>query len=410
MGDTLDDMFNSILSAGTTITLDGKTLVPGADKIDPHAGAFCNSAMGLNSGTVVLPDAVVDQMGFARRTARCWSITRMGPMPRRSVPELADLSSTNGIGTGIGANISQDDGSNIGFWGELINRNEMIEQTDGMNGMISYLCIYIGFVLVIACAAIISIQQLSSVADSSRSVRVLSEVGCDRLGYRPFDSFAAGGALFLPAGVGLAHSLVALRVIISVVLLFGGFDIGGTVGLICVVFLFAYGGYFALTYGISKCIVRGAVRVRPHRIGHCRCRLVAKTCKSDKGCSLACARRASSLIVPEGLSEACTVGATGFDHDVVHVGLNRSQGEEEFLCDFLVVLAQYNELEDFRFAFGKLVLGGKELHLLIDMALKVGHIVFVGCLTQANREHAKGIADDEHGEVTGKDVLGDIAL
>lgn len=50
--------------------------------------------------------------------------------------------------------------------------------------------------------------------------------------------------------------------IISVVLLFGGFDIGGTVGLICVVFLFAYGGYFALTYGISKCIVRGAVRVR----------------------------------------------------------------------------------------------------------------------------------------------------
>ena len=35
-----------------------------------------------------------------------------------------------------------------------------------------------------------------------------------------------------------------------------------------------------------------------------------------------------------------------------------SQGEEEFLCDFLVVLAQYNELEDFRFAFGKFVLGG----------------------------------------------------
>mgnify|MGYP006936159025 CR=1 FL=1 len=64
MGDTLDDMFNSILSAGTTITLGGKTLVPGADKVDPQAGAFRNSAMGLNSGTVVLPDAVVDSDGI----------------------------------------------------------------------------------------------------------------------------------------------------------------------------------------------------------------------------------------------------------------------------------------------------------------------------------------------------------
>lgn len=138
----------------------------------------------------------------------------------------------------------------------------MIEQVDGMNGMISYLCIYIGFVLVIACAAIISIQQLSSVADSSKSVRVLSEVGCDRLAIDHSILLQQAVLFFFPLGVGLAHSLVALRVIISLVLLFGGFDIGGTVGLICVVFLIAYGGYFALTYGMSKSIVRGAVRVR----------------------------------------------------------------------------------------------------------------------------------------------------
>ena len=172
------------------------------------------------------------------------------------------MSSLNDAGIGIGTNVYQNDGSNIGFWGESTNRNEMIEQTDGMNGMISYLCIYIGFVLVVACAAIISIQQLSSVADSSKSVRVLSEVGCDRLAIDHSILLQQAVLFFFPLGVGLAHSLVALRVIISLVLLFGGFDIGGTVGLICTVFLFAYGGYFALTYGISKCIVRGAVRVR----------------------------------------------------------------------------------------------------------------------------------------------------
>lgn len=262
MGDTLDDMFNSILSAGTTITLDGKTLVPGADKIDPQAGAFCNSAMGLNSGTVVLPDAVVDQMGFALQRSSLLVNYKDGADFEKIDAEFADLSSSNDAGIGIGTNVYQNDGSNIGFWGESINRNEMIEQTDGMNGMISYLCIYIGFVLVVACAAIISIQQLSSVADSSKSVRVLSEVGCDRLAIDHSILLQQAVLFFFPLGVGLAHSLVALRVIISLVLLFGGFDIGGTVGLICTVFLFAYGGYFALTYGISKCIVRGAVRVR----------------------------------------------------------------------------------------------------------------------------------------------------
>ena len=262
MGDTLDDMFNSILSAGTTITLDGKTLVPGADKIDPQAGAFCNSAMGLNSGTVVLPDAVVDQMGFALQRSSLLVNYKDGADFEKIDAEFADLSSLNDAGIGIGTNVYQNDGSNIGFWGESINRNEMIEQTDGMNGMISYLCIYIGFVLVVACAAIISIQQLSSVADSSKSVRVLSEVGCDRLAIDHSILLQQAVLFFFPLGVGLAHSLVALRVIISLVLLFGGFDIGGTVGLICTIFLFAYGGYFALTYGISKCIVRGAVRVR----------------------------------------------------------------------------------------------------------------------------------------------------
>ena len=262
MGDTLDDMFNSILSAGTTITLGDKTLVPGTDKVDPQAGAFCNSAMGLNSGTVVLPDAVVDQMGFALQNSSLLVNYKDGADAQKIDAKLADLSSLSGTGTGIGTNIIQGDGSNIGFWGESINRNEIIEQTDGMNGMISYLCIYIGFVLVIACAAIISIQQLSNVADSAKSVRVLSEVGCDRLAIDHSTLLQQAVLFFFPLGVGLAHSVVALHVIVNLVLLFGGFDIGGTVGVICTVFLVAYGGYFVLTYGMSKGIVRGAVRVR----------------------------------------------------------------------------------------------------------------------------------------------------
>ena len=71
------------------------------------------------------------------------------------------------------------DGKEPGSWGVFITRSEMYTQAAQMNGMISYLAIYIGFVLVVACAAILSIQQLSNVADGSRSYRVLAQIGCD---------------------------------------------------------------------------------------------------------------------------------------------------------------------------------------------------------------------------------------
>ena len=131
-----------------------------------------------------------------------------------------------------------------------------------MNGLISYLAIYIGFVLVVACAAILTIQQLSGVADASANYRILSELGCDRA--QIAHSVLAQQTVFfvLPLAVGIAHSICALSVIIKLVALFGGFTIGGTVGLVTLIFLIAYGGYFCVTYLMGKGILRDATRAR----------------------------------------------------------------------------------------------------------------------------------------------------
>ena len=129
-----------------------------------------------------------------------------------------------------------------------------------MNGLISYLAIYIGFVLVVACAAILSIQQLSNVADGS--YRVLAQIGCDDRQIR--HSVMAQQAVFFlfPLAVGLAHSFVALKVIIELVSIFGNMSIGGTVSLTCAIFLAAYGGYFLVTYLMSTGMVRAAIATR----------------------------------------------------------------------------------------------------------------------------------------------------
>ena len=63
---------------------------------------------------------------------------------------------------------------------------EVVVQSSGMNMMISYLALYIGFVFLIATAAILAIQQLSETSDSLARYRVLAEIGCDlRRGCRP---------------------------------------------------------------------------------------------------------------------------------------------------------------------------------------------------------------------------------
>ena len=55
---------------------------------------------------------------------------------------------------------------------------------------------------------------------------------------------------------------MALQVVIEIVALFGGMSIGGTVGVTCGIFLLCYGGYFVVTYFMSKGIVQDSIRLR----------------------------------------------------------------------------------------------------------------------------------------------------
>ena len=99
-------------------------------------------------------------------------------------------------------------------------------------------------------------------ADAGPNYRILSELGTPTS--QIMHSTLVQQAIFFvfPLVIGVAHSCVALSVIIKLVQLFGGFAIGGAVGLTAVIFVVAYGGYFFVTYLMSKGIVRDAIRAR----------------------------------------------------------------------------------------------------------------------------------------------------
>lgn len=252
MGGELVDMYTKYMAGGHTLTLGGHELKPAADKSDEDTAVIANSAMGSNGGTVVVADELLSQLNLQPYSSSLLVNYKQG-MDTTEADESIKYTVLDNLLV---------DGKEPGSWGTFITRSEMYAQAAQMNGLISYLAIYIGFVLVVACAAILSIQQLSNVADGSRSYRVLAQIGCDDRQIR--HSVMAQQAVFFlfPLAVGLAHSFVALKVIIELVSIFGNMSIGGTVGLTCAIFLAAYGGYFLVTYLMSTGMVRAAIATR----------------------------------------------------------------------------------------------------------------------------------------------------
>lgn len=252
MGGELVELYTKYMADGHALTLGGHTLKPATDKSDEDTAAIANSAMGSNPGTVVVADELLSQLNLQPYSSSLLVNYKQG-MDTTEADESIKYTLLDNLLV---------DGKEPGVWGTFITRSEMYTQAAQMNGLISYLAIYIGFVLVVACAAILSIQQLSNVADGSRSYRVLAQIGCDDRQIR--HSVMAQQAVFFlfPLAVGLAHSFVALKVIIELVSIFGNMSIGSTVGLTCAIFLAAYGGYFLVTYLMSAGMVQAAIATR----------------------------------------------------------------------------------------------------------------------------------------------------
>ena len=252
MGGELVDLYTKYMAGGHTLTLGGHELKPATDKSDEDTAAIANSAMGSNGGTVVVADELLSQLNLQPYSSSLLVNYKQG-MDTTEADESIKYTVLDNLLV---------DGKEPGSWGIFITRSEMYTQAAQMNGLISYLAIYIGFVLVVACAAILSIQQLSNVADGSRSYRVLAQIGCDDRQIRHSVMAQQAVSFLFPLAVGLAHSFVALKVIIEMVSIFGNMSIGGTVGLTCAIFLAAYGGYFLVTYLMSAGMVRAAIATR----------------------------------------------------------------------------------------------------------------------------------------------------
>lgn len=255
--DYASDFYNKVLAAGYTFKGAGRTFHPAqATVVDDASAQLENSNNSTNTGMLILPDDVADKLPVYDVLVK----VRYAGDTEAGDRALAPLCSEDGTDT-VGSDAFQSavEAQNPDALPFAVTRTAALATGAGVTALIVYLAFYIGFVLVVACAAIMAVQQLSSTSDSAGRYRTLHELGCpDRMIYRSVRT--QSGLMFLaPLVVALAHSVCALAAVLKLVEIFGYVDLGQTAAFAVAIFIVAYGGYFAATYRAEHGMVRRVI-------------------------------------------------------------------------------------------------------------------------------------------------------
>lgn len=139
-----------------------------------------------------------------------------------------------------------------------LSREEVWEQNMGLTAIVGYLAVYVGFILVVASAAILAIQQLSGASDNAGRYALLAKLGASRRQVTTSVLVQVAVCFAFPLALALAHTVCAFQVVADVVSAFGHLDITAAAGMTAAAFLGLYGLYFALTCAGCLGLARGA--------------------------------------------------------------------------------------------------------------------------------------------------------
>lgn len=121
--------------------------------------------------------------------------------------------------------------------------------------LISFLAIYLGFVLMITCAAVLAVQQLSEAADNKARYNLLKKLGTEKKMLNKALFIQILSYFLLPLLLAAVHSAVGLKAVYNLLNQFGHVNIISGIVTTAAFVIVIYGAYFALTYIGSKNII-----------------------------------------------------------------------------------------------------------------------------------------------------------
>ncbi len=145
---------------------------------------------------------------------------------------------------------------------QTILATEMITQSGGLRMLITYLTLYIGLVFLLSTAAILAIQQLTTVVDSLPRYRMLWRLGADSSMLNR-SLFAQVLIYFLvPLGLAICHSTCAIGVLSSQLFNQLGTNTFGPIMMCVLLVLAIYGGYMLITYFAGRNMMKPALQAK----------------------------------------------------------------------------------------------------------------------------------------------------
>ncbi len=194
-----------------------------------------------NTGTIVVPDSAVPSSAFTMASL-------LNVQCATEADERAFVDACEAI----------QESEDAATWPITMvqGRADVVEQSVSLSTIIAYLAIYLGFVLTVACAAILAIQQLSEASDNARRYGLLRKLGAPA-GMADRALLVQVAVYFVfPLLLAVAHSVCAMQVVSDVVAVFGALDIGLMVAMCAGAFIAVYGAYFLLTYLAARRLTR----------------------------------------------------------------------------------------------------------------------------------------------------------
>ena len=132
------------------------------------------------------------------------------------------------------------------------SKQDVYDMNKGMAVTFTYIGIYLGTVFMIASAVILALQQLSQANDNKKRYLILSKIGTEQRMINRSILLQIAIYFMMPLALAIVHSVVGIKMVNTLVTMFGRGDIMMSSFFTAAIILVIYGSYFLVTYAGYK--------------------------------------------------------------------------------------------------------------------------------------------------------------
>lgn len=230
---------NEALKLGTTINILGGEYKPKYQEC--VNGYLYMSGSHINTGIIVVPDSALDDSIREESILFANYNADSDEDKERIENMIIDLDKNDYI-----SNIELDASSKISIYGASV----------GLGACVTFIGIYLGIIFLISSAAILALKELSESSDNKERYKMLRKLGTDEKMINR--ALFKQTAIFFgfPLLLAIIHSVFGIIFCDYILSVFGNEKLLASIVMTALILLVIYGGYFVITYTVSKNIIK----------------------------------------------------------------------------------------------------------------------------------------------------------